>query len=376
MSMPPPTTPAAQCARVPSTPRRSCAPAAGWPYRCRRASLAYGAALILLMLLSVALALTLGAQGLSWRELPTVLAAARVQQWLAYTLRLRVPRWARARRWACRARCSQSVTRNPLGSPDVIGLTAGASAGAVATAMVWPGLLPGGLGRGRRRAAGHGRRLEFGSGAGFAAPQRMVVAGIAVGALALAFVQYALSNLRREQAHLAATWLNGNLAGKTWSDAQLIALACAVLLPLAMALAARLRLLEMGDELATRWARGPGTRSAATLIAVLAAAAAVASPARWPSSRWPRRRSPGAACAPAAPTAGLRPDRRGAAGRRRPAGPPRRRVRPAGGRADRRHRRRLPGLPAAHGMEEKRMIPAPLLPADPQAAPAPRRCAT
>ncbi|WZB71419.1 hypothetical protein WJ968_05360 [Achromobacter xylosoxidans] len=75
-------------------------------------ALAYGAALILLMLLSAALALTLGAQGLSWRELPTVLAGGGtpVQQWLAYTLRLprAWPRWARARRWACRARCSKA----------------------------------------------------------------------------------------------------------------------------------------------------------------------------------------------------------------------------------------------------------------------------
>lgn len=242
-------------------------------------ALAYGAALILLMLLSVALALTLGAQGLSWRELPTVLAGGGtpVQQWLAYTLRL--PRALAALGAGAALGLSgalfQSVTRNPLGSPDVIGLTAGASAGAVATAMVWPGLLPVAWGA----AAGALLAMAavwFGSGAGFAAPQRMVVAGIAVGALALAFVQYALSNLRREQAHLAATWLNGNLAGKTWSDAQLIALACAVLLPLAMALAARLRLLEMGDELAhALGARPRRTRGAATLIAVLAAAAAV-----------------------------------------------------------------------------------------------------
>ena len=200
-------------------------------------ALAYGAALILLMLLSVALALTLGAQGLSWRELPTVLAGGGtpVQQWLAYTLRLpRAGRAGRGRGAGLSGALFQSVTRNPLGSPDVIGLTAGASAGAVATAMVWPGLLPVAWGA----AAGALLAMAavwFGSGAGFAAPQRMVVAGIAVGALALAFVQYALSNLRREQAHLAATWLNGNLAGKTWSDAQLIALACAVLLPLAMA---------------------------------------------------------------------------------------------------------------------------------------------
>ena len=227
-------------------------------------ALAYGAALILLMLLSVALALTLGAQGLSWRELPTVLAGGGtpVQQWLAYTLRLRaLAALGAGAALGLSGALFQSVTRNPLGSPDVIGLTAGASAGAVATAMVWPGLLPVAWGA----AAGALLAMAavwFGSGAGFAAPQRMVVAGIAVGALALAFVQYALSNLRREQAHLAATWLNGNLAGKTWSDAQLIALACAVLLPLAMALAARLRLLEMGDELAHALGARPGARAA------------------------------------------------------------------------------------------------------------------
>ncbi|WZB60803.1 iron chelate uptake ABC transporter family permease subunit [Achromobacter xylosoxidans] len=109
-------------------------------------ALAYGAALILLMLLSTALALTLGAQGLSWRELPTVLAGGGtpVQQWLAYTLRL--PRALAALGAGAALGLSgalfQSVTRNPLGSPDVIGLTAGASDGAVAAAMVWPGLLP------------------------------------------------------------------------------------------------------------------------------------------------------------------------------------------------------------------------------------------
>ena len=61
MSMPPAHDACGAMRARPSTPRRSCAPAAGWPYRCRRA-LAYGAALILLMLLSVALALTLGAR--------------------------------------------------------------------------------------------------------------------------------------------------------------------------------------------------------------------------------------------------------------------------------------------------------------------------
>jgi iron complex transport system permease protein len=97
-----------------------------------------------------------------------------------------------------------------------------------------------------------------------------------VAAIAFAFVQYGLSNLRREQAHLAATWLNGNLAGKTWNDVALIGAACAVLLPLALGLGARLRLLEMGDDVAHALGIAPGpSRLAATLLAVLATAAAV-----------------------------------------------------------------------------------------------------
>lgn len=141
--------------------------------------------------------------------------------------------------------------------------------------MVWPGLMPVAWG------AAAGALLAtagvwFGSGAGFAAPQRMVIAGIAVGAIAFAFVQYGLSNLRREQAYLAAAWLNGSLAGKTWTDVALIGAAGALLLPIGLALCARLRLLEMGDDLAQALGATPSrSRLAATLVAVLAAAAAV-----------------------------------------------------------------------------------------------------
>ena len=242
-------------------------------------ALAYSLILVLLALLSIGLALTAGAQGLAWRDLPAVLAGGGTpaQHWLAHTVRL--PRALAALGAGAALGLSgalfQSVTRNPLGSPDVIGLAAGASAGAVAVSMVWPGLMPATWG-----AAAGGllamAAVWFASGAGFSAPQRMVVAGIAVGALALAFVQYALSNLRREQAHLAAAWLNGSLAGKTWNDALLIGAACAVLAPLAMALSARLRLLEMGDDLAhSLGARPARARLAATLLAVFSAAAAV-----------------------------------------------------------------------------------------------------
>lgn len=248
-----------------------------WPVAPR--ALAYAALLLALACVVIIATLRAGDPGLSWRALWQTLQGAgdAMEQWLVHTVRL--PRVLTALGAGAALGLSgslfQSLTRNPLGSPDVIGLTAGASAGAVAVAMVWPGLMPVAWG------AAAGALLAtagvwFGSGAGFAAPQRMVIAGIAVGAIAFAFVQYGLSNLRREQAYLAAAWLNGSLAGKTWTDVALIGAACAILLPLGLALCVRLRLLEMGDGLAHALGATPShSRLAATLVAVLAAAAAV-----------------------------------------------------------------------------------------------------
>lgn len=248
-----------------------------WPVAPR--ALAYAALLLALAGAVLATTLRAGDPGLSWSALWLALqgAGGAVEQWLVHTVRL--PRALSALGAGAALGLSgalfQSLTRNPLGSPDVIGLTAGASAGAVAVAMVWPGLMPVAWG------AAAGALLAtagvwFGSGAGFGAPQRMVIAGIAVGAIAFAFVQYGLSNLRREQAYLAAAWLNGSLAGKTWTDVALIGAAGALLLPLGLALCARLRLLEMGDDLAQALGATPSrSRLAATLVAVLAAAAAV-----------------------------------------------------------------------------------------------------
>ncbi|AKP90647.1 FecCD family ABC transporter permease [Achromobacter ruhlandii] len=248
-----------------------------WPVAPRAP--AYAALLLALAGAVLATTLRAGDPGLSWSALWQALqgAGGAMEQWLVHTVRL--PRALSALGAGAALGLSgalfQSLTRNPLGSPDVIGLTAGASAGAVAVAMVWPGLMPVAWG------AAAGALLAtagvwFGSGAGFAAPQRMVIAGIAVGAIAFAFVQYGLSNLRREQAYLAAAWLNGSLAGKTWTDVALIGAAGALLLPIGLALCARLRLLEMGDDLAQALGATPSrSRLAATLVAVLAAAAAV-----------------------------------------------------------------------------------------------------
>lgn len=228
---------------------------------------------------SVLAALMLGSQGLALQEIWRVMwgEAQPLSHWLVTAIRL--PRALTALGAGALLGMSgalfQSITRNPLGSPDIIGLTAGASAGAVAVSALWPGLLPlswGAMGGGIAAMA----LVWLGAGGRLTPPHRMVVAGIAVTALAFAFVQFGLSSLRKDQAAVAAVWLNGSLASRTWADVGLSGLGCLLLLPWAAAMADKLRMLEMGDDLAQALGVRPaGTRGVAVLLAVLAAATAV-----------------------------------------------------------------------------------------------------
>jgi iron complex transport system permease protein len=169
----------------------------------------------------------------------------------------------------------QSVTRNPLGSPDVIGLGSGAAAGAALAALVWPGVVPVPVGA----LIGCGIAVSavlLGAGRGTRAPFRMVVVGIAVGAMALAVVQLVLTKTNEQEAQQLAVWINGSLQSRRWSDVVTIAVALLVLLPAALALSGRLQVVEMGDDAATGLGVAPAaTRRWAILVGVALTAAAV-----------------------------------------------------------------------------------------------------
>ncbi len=237
--------------------------------------------LVFLVVAAVATVVTLavGELGIPLAELPGVFAGqgTRAQEWALFTSRL--PRLGVAvlagAAFAVAGAIFQSVTRNPLGSPDVIGLGAGAAAGAAAAALVWPGLVstPVGALLGAFLAI---TVVYLGTGRGFGAPHRMVVVGIAVGAMSLAFVQLALVRASRESAQEVAVWLTGSLAARATGHVVVIGVALAVLLPAALALTRTMQLAEMGDDLAT----GVGvpvraSRTLAVVVAVLLTGAAV-----------------------------------------------------------------------------------------------------
>lgn len=237
------------------------------------------AAASLIVLAAVVASLTLGKLGIALGDLPAVLAGngSKIEHWVVFSNRL--PRALVAVGAGAALGISgaifQSVTRNPLGSPDIIGLNAGAAAGAAAVTLVWPGLLPAPVGALLGGAIAVTLVL-LGAGRGFHAPHRMVVIGIGVGAMALAFVQFAVTRTQREQAQQMAAWLNGSLSARGWDHVWIIFVAVVVFGAGALALTRGLQLVEMGDE--TALALGAGTqqvRLAAVAVGVVLAAAAV-----------------------------------------------------------------------------------------------------
>ena len=170
----------------------------------------------------------------------------------------------------------QTVTRNPLGSPDVIGLGAGAGAGAVLTGLLWPGVVP--VWVGALAGAGIAMALVYAStGRGFSSPGRLIVAGIAVAAMASAVTQYVVSVVLRDHGLQLTAYLTGSISAVSWDHARTIALVLVVVLPAALLLVPRLRLVEMGDELADALgARSRRVRGWAVAVSIIAAAGAVA----------------------------------------------------------------------------------------------------
>jgi iron complex transport system permease protein len=162
----------------------------------------------------------------------------------------------------------QRIARNPLVSPDVIGIGAGASAGAVvmivvvgagATAVVAGAL----IGAVAAAAAVYAIAARGGFGA-----YRLVLVGIGVTALANAAASFLLTRSDRYAAKQAATWLVGDVAGRSWPDVLTVAAGLALGAPVVLLLARHLRLLELGDELA----RALDGRIGAARTALVAAA--------------------------------------------------------------------------------------------------------
>ncbi len=202
----------------------------------------------------------------------------------------------------------QAVSRNPLGSPDVIGFGQGSAAGALIVIVLLKGssyevalgAVAGGLATGAAVYLLAWKRGVHG--------YRLVLVGIGASAVLAAVNSYLLVKADFVDAARAVLWITGSLDGRDWSQVRPLLGACAVLMPVLLGQSRALRITEMGDDTARALGvRVELTRSVVVLTAVLltASATAAAGPIAFIALTAPQlarrlTRSPGVALLPSA----------------------------------------------------------------------------
>jgi iron complex transport system permease protein len=177
----------------------------------------------------------------------------------------------------------QTFARNPLASPDVLGVTGGAAIGAVAVIALGGTTTVGGVlgGLGLPAAALAGGLLMSLLIFGLAWHRgidgyRLVLIGVGLSAMAQAVVSYLLTRSTIFDAAAANVWITGSLNGRGWDQARPLALALVVLVPAALALSRVLGVLQFGDETARALGvRVPLAQAVVVVVAVALAAFAV-----------------------------------------------------------------------------------------------------
>lgn len=180
---------------------------------------------------------------------------------------------------------TQTFARNPLASPDILGVDQGAALGAVAV-IVLTGV------------SGYGGGLVSGSLQQVGVPlaaftgglltavllyvlswrrgidgHRLVLIGIGLSFALTAMTSYLLTHARIQDAASAQVWLNGSLNARGWDQAWPLVWTLLALVPLALLLVRSLNTLQLGDDPA----RGLGVRLQVTQLLTLVAAVGLAS---------------------------------------------------------------------------------------------------
>jgi iron complex transport system permease protein len=166
----------------------------------------------------------------------------------------------------------QAAARNPLASPDILGIMAGASLAAVvaivvievtfvATALAAFG--------GALAITALIYALAYRNGV---SSYRFVLVGIGLGAVSVALTQYVITRAQLYEAAEAMVWLTGSLNAAGWETVVPLAIAVGLLLPAALVPARHLRMLQLGDDSA----RGLGVHVERSRLGILLVAVALA----------------------------------------------------------------------------------------------------
>ncbi|GAA3054335.1 iron chelate uptake ABC transporter family permease subunit [Streptomyces roseofulvus] len=144
----------------------------------------------------------------------------------------------------------QSISRNPLGSPDVIGFGQGATVGALVVIVLFQGsavatalgAVVGGVLTGAVIYLLAWKRGVHG--------YRLVLVGIGAAAMLTSVIHYLITKADLVDATRATVWMTGSLDGRDWTQFWPLLAVCCVLVPLVLGHGRALRMLEMGDDAA------------------------------------------------------------------------------------------------------------------------------
>lgn len=147
----------------------------------------------------------------------------------------------------------QALLRNPLADPYLLGLSSGASLGAVAVLLLGVSLvLPVAAFAGAMLALVATLALAGAASGGALIPSRTILAGVAVGQAASAITSFVIFTTAQGEAYREVLgWLLGTLAASTWSSVAIAAIALVVAGTVLVASGRTLDAFAFGDTAAS-----------------------------------------------------------------------------------------------------------------------------
>jgi iron complex transport system permease protein len=169
----------------------------------------------------------------------------------------------------------QSILKNPLADPGIIGISSGAGLAAMTVMILYPAvshLVPFAAFIGAMLTAALIYLLAYENGAH---PLRLVLAGVAISAFLGSFMT-ALMVLHSDKVQGTVNWMAGALNGRSWNHVQMIIPYSAIGITGALVCGKYLNILALGDDVAKGLGMGvEKTKLLMVVFATLLAASAV-----------------------------------------------------------------------------------------------------
>lgn len=214
------------------------------------------ATLFLLLLAGAVIAMGIGSSNINpWRVIQTLIGQGNPTETLVINM-FRLPRVLMAMMvgigLGMAGAILQGIVRNPLASPDLLGVTDGASMVAVGIITIFAGSIslfwmPAFVFIGGMATV---LVIYFAAWNNGVSPRRMILIGIGMGALLSAARTVMMTQSSIDKTSAAQVWLSGSLNTANWQQVQILAVWYLLLLPFLILAMRSLTAQSMGDDIA------------------------------------------------------------------------------------------------------------------------------